>query len=387
MKKIFIISLVLLFLILVFLGIYYFAFRDETPKLKKVTEDEKASVSTTDTDTTTSFQSTESEQGKITALTNEAVISPVLSSDRKNILYYLKDSGNVFQITTEGKQRKIISEEKLNELKDVLWSPDRTKVISVFEREGKTEFYSYDYTTNEGVKLRSGIDSISWANSGNRILYKYYDSESDTRSINIADPDGSNWSKLADTSHRYVKVKSIPQTSLVSFWNSPYSSEEAQLQTVGITGGEAKTIFAGKFGTDYLWSPDGTKSLVSFTEEKGGSKIMLATINSDGGGYQSLNIPTLVSKCAWSKDNKTVYYALPSSISEGAVMPNDYLNNKITTRDTFWKVDTATGKQERIVELEEMEGSYDATNLFLDSSESALFFVNRLDGKLYRIEL
>lgn len=384
LKKIFIISSIILFLILVFLGIYNLAFREDVPDRQEgSTIGETTSTGNSPSDISTINK----DQGKISALTDAAVLSPTLGAGGDHILYYLKDNGNVYEITTKGKQKKIISEDNLNGLKNVLWSSGKDKVISVFESEGENNFYMYDYDKKEGTKLRDGIDNISWANSGDRILYKYYDSSSDERSINIADPDGGNWKKLADVSYRYVKIGSIPQTSLVSFWNHPDSFEETQLQTVGITGGESKTIFSGRFGADYKWSRDGTRALVSSAEERGSSKIILATINSNGGEYQSLNIPTFVSKCVWSKDNKTIYYALPGSISEGSVMPNDYLSGRITTRDTFWKLDITTGKQDRVVELEEMKGSYDADNLFLDSSESALFFVNRLDGKLHRIEL
>ena len=50
-------------------------------------------------------------------------------------------------------------------------------------------------------------------------------------------------------------------------------------------------------------------------------------------------------------------------------------------------MDLRSGKKERIVDLSKITGSYDAADLFLSSDESALFFVNKLDGKLYRIDL
>ncbi|MCX6765406.1 MAG: hypothetical protein NT136_00305 [Candidatus Moranbacteria bacterium] len=47
----------------------------------------------------------------------------------------------------------------------------------------------------------------------------------------------------------------------------------------------------------------------------------------------------------------------------------------------------STGKKDRIVELEDMKGSLDASHLFLSPSEEELFFINRIDGKLYGINL
>jgi len=182
-------------------------------------------------------------------------------------------------------------------------------------------------------------------------------------------------------------IAPVPQSSFVSFWNSPNSFNETSLNLVSTVGGEVKKIFSGKFGSDYLWSPNGTKSLVSYAESKGGTKIWLALINSNGGEFQNLNIPTLVSKCVWSKDSKFIYYALPAFSSENSVLPNDYQGGKVSSVDTFWKMDVATGKSERIVEVKDINSPYDASNLFLSPSEDILFFINKKDGKLYGINL
>ena len=156
---------------------------------------------------------------------------------------------------------------------------------------------------------------------------------------------------------------------------------------VSTVGGEVRKIFSGRFGADYLWSKDGAKALVSSSDSKGGSKINLGIINNNGGEYQNLNIPTFVSKCAWGKDNKTIYYALPSFSSENYVLPNDYQDGKITAKDTFWKMDISSGKAERIVDIKDIKDSYDATGMFLSPSEDILFFINKIDGKLYGINL
>ena len=114
------------------------------------------------------------------------------------------------------------------------------------------------------------------------------------------------------------------------------------------------------------------------------TSLGMITIN---GEYYELGIPTIVSKCVWSSDNKEVYYALPGGIPEKSVMPNDYQEGKFTTEDTFWKVEVSSGKKERIVNTEEIKEKYDSSNLFLSPTRSALYFVNKIDGKLYRISL
>ena len=115
--------------------------------------------------------------------------------------------------------------------------------------------------------------------------------------------------------------------------------------------------------------------------------MQLAIANDRGGEYKNLDIPSFVSKTAWSRDNKTVYYALPGNVPANAILPNDYNDKKFLSTDTFWKVNVATGEKSRIIPLDKIGGQYDASNLFLNSDESLLFFINRADGKLYKIGL
>ncbi|MCX6765407.1 MAG: hypothetical protein NT136_00310 [Candidatus Moranbacteria bacterium] len=286
-KKVFIISFVALLVILLFWGVYNFAFKEKkagSPEIVK--KEEKAAPE----------KKQEKSKEKIYPLTDEAVISPTISKDGEHITYYTRSNGNVYEVTLKGTNKRMTSSEDLKGLENVFWSPDKNKVISVFNKEGKTIFYLYDYTTQEGKRLKDGIDSIAWTNLGDKIIYKHFNSQTKKRSINIANPDGSNWEKLADTTLRFISLTPVLQTSLISFWNAPNGFEETSLQIVGVTGGETKTIFSKKFGADYLWSPNGEKALVSSAEAKGSSKIMLAVINSNGGGYQNLSIPTLTSK-------------------------------------------------------------------------------------------
>ena len=159
------------------------------------------------------------------------------------------------------------------------------------------------------------------------------------------------------------------------------------MYTVPLSGGETKKIFAGKFGADYSWSPDGTKILISNTLSKGGTDTRLGIANQDGGEFRTLQAPTLVSKTVWSKDNKTIYYALPLSIPENSVLPNDYFSRPIHTQDSFWKMDVTTGKNDRLVDPSVIGGNYDSAGLFLDQNENFLYFTDRTSGKLYRIKL
>ncbi|NTW26705.1 MAG: hypothetical protein HGA36_00015 [Candidatus Moranbacteria bacterium] len=373
MKKLFIISAILLVVVLIFLGIYNFAFKKDAPTTQQII----APV----VDTSKALSGVKTE--KITAISDGGVLGAIMDKKTEEIKYYETSTGLVWKMDAEGKGKQRITDVKVLGLKKVLWSIDASKVLTVTQKEGQNSFYMYDYRTQKGTLLKNGLDTAVWDNLGTKIFYKYFDNASQKRTMDIANPDGSEWQKIADITARNIVIAPVPLTSLVSYWNAPNASEETQLQIVGATGGDAKTILSGKYGADYLWSPDGNKALVSSLSS---NKNMTLGIVSMDGTYQDLNIPTFVSKCAWSQDGKTVYYALAGGIPTGANMPNDYQENKFNTEDTFWKMDIATGKKDRIIETSEINGKYDSSELFLSVTEDALYFVNKIDKKLYRLE-
>ena len=358
-KKIFIFSSILLGIMLVFLGIYNFVFRANSSRSYKVP------VSMENLSSTPAASSKPTE--KIYALSKERIVSPVLSSDGNGIMYYSLQ-GNFTRLDIKSAAERKISEDKIDGLRSIIWAPDGKNAILKANSGGKNSFILYGLENGTKTNLKSGIDYVAWTNLGDKIIYKYFDSASLKRSVNIANPDGSNWKKLADVSWRSVFLSTVPGTFFISFWNAPNAYEETSLETVSLTGEDIKKIFSGRFGADYLWSPDGGKVLISSSDASGGSKTLLAVASKSGGEYQNLEVPTLVSKCVWAEDSQNVYCALPNSIPEGSVMPNDYQDGKFNTKDTFWKINVLNGKKERIVELSDIKSDYDAANLFLSSS-------------------
>lgn len=373
LKKIFIISSSLLLVILFFGGIYFFVFKKDTPPSPQTQN------------ATTNIKKNNSV---ITAVSDGPVLAPTITADGDNVKYYSKNDGRVFQSDFDGNNKKTLSDKTLTGLQSVIWSPDKTKVITRTKfLSGYFQFNFYDYKTSSGGPLSGNIDTVIWQ-SNSKIIYKYFDSVAKQGSLNIADFNGKNWTKLTPLNTKYISMAPIPGSGLISIWNAPDAFTETILGSASILGGETRILFSGNFGTDYLWSNDGNYVLSSSSDKKGGSKISLTLLTSQGKNHKiTLDIPTFVSKCIWSRDNKTIYYALPGSIPENSILPNDYISGKINTTDTFWRVNLETGEKTRLVDLDKINNQFDVTDLFLNSNESFLFFINRLDNKLYKISL
>lgn len=379
-KKIFLTSSIALIIILIFWGIYFLVFREASPE---ATSSKSISPSSNEQ----SIDPSAKENIPIEQFTDEAVLSPTLSADGQSIKYYSKNTGKAYAINILDRSKHALSNKELLGLTTLLWSPDTSKVISgSLMANNRSQLFLYDYIRNSATPLNTAMNNVVWQNN-NKILYKYFDAKTKKGSLNIADPNGLNWQKILDIPEQEIVIAPVPRAGLVSFWNKPDAFTETKMQTVPVLGGESKVIAREKFGADYLWSLDGNNLLQSATDKSGRSKTQLGLMNSAGGEHRLLGIPSFVSKCAWSKDNKTIYYALPSSIPDNSILPNDYLNNKFHTNDTFWKINITTGEKTRLIDLKNITTAYDAVNLFLNSTESILFFTNKIDGKLYAITL
>lgn len=380
MKKLFIISGSFFLFVLVFLAVYNFAFRhnnanpiaDPQKKAELAKERESAAEAVS---RSVAFQQ----------IVTESVLHPVAGEN--SIFYYSKRDNALKEVSLDGKENTVRIDQIPGTPSRIVWSPNRLGAL-VLVKESTGDLWYYADLRNRLVSpLKRDMSRITWTSLGDRILYQYTDPASGERSLNIASPDGANWSKLADLGTDDHFITALPQSSLVAIWPKTDSNREGTLEVMNINGDNRRTLLTGKFGADFLWSPNSQRILVQSVMEQGGHTLTLGLTDADGSSYQNLFAPTLTSKTAWSKDNETFYYALPGAFPADAVLPNDYFGKPIYSKDTFWKMNVRTGKKERLVPLEEMTEAFDATDIFLAPTETDLYFVERTSGKLYRITL
>jgi hypothetical protein len=380
MKKIFYLSISLLVLVLIFLGAYNFAFKNNVNNPSAGTKDEG-----TKKETEAAAESAPVSTS-ITNPINESILGATVSSDN-SIYYYSLDDQVLKKSTLEGKDKSVLLSSLPGTPLRITWSPKKDKVLLLLKKEnGQSLWHFADLTTKTLVPLKLEMSRLAWSNLGDKIFYQYTSPGTGERTLNVSNPDGTDWKKLASV-EKDSFLSAIPRSTSVTFWNKPSALEQTAFESVSFTGENRRTLLSEKFGADYLWSPNGEKVLVSASEGKGGYDILLSVMNSGGGELSSLSIPTLLSKTAWSQDSKTLYYALPGSLPENAVLPDDYFNKPLATKDTFWKIDTTTGKQSRLIDLKDMTQNMDSIDLFLSPNEDALFFTERSTRKLYRIDL
>ena len=89
-------------------------------------------------------------------------------------------------------------------------------------------------------------------------------------------------------------------------------------------------------------------------------------------------------KCTWAQDERTVFCSVfKVNDPDSFVMPDDYYKRRVRSDgEEIVRISTETGQTQKVI-----DGSFDASNLFLMPDESYLFFINKIDGRLYRLSL
>ncbi len=384
MKKIFYVALFLFVLTLLFLGVYNFAFvkNPNNPVVDQVKKDTTKAQTTADIAKTTA-----ADTALIKEITNGPTVGANIASDNE-ILFFTSD-GALKRVTIGGGAEETVMDGLSGTPTRAIWSPTGEKALVQLSTSGLSRWSFVDVSAKTVTPLKSEMSSPTWTSLGDRIFYLYTDGVSGKTALNSSKPDGSDWrAYVAPITSRKYYLSAVPKSAAISFWTQPDAFTETSLVSFTPTGTSVKKLFSGKFGANYLWSSDGNHLLISNTFAKGGGEFSLGITNANGGEFHPLNVPTFVSKVAWSSDGKSLYYALPLGIPSGAVLPNDYFGRPIHTSDSFWKMDIGTGKTDRIIDSRAIEGKdFDSIDLVLSPDEKYLFFTNRVDGHLYRIEL
>ncbi len=385
MKKVFIVSGVLLTVVLIFLGIYNFAFREKTPVIADKSpyisnnseegNNDNAGNNYNNSGDLSGPRDIVIGEDKIIPVTMAKVLSPIIDKEVGELKFYNQATGQLLSTKVSGGTEKILSDVGLPDLVHAAWSPDTQRVLTKFVSDGKTRVYFYDHRTGNGTLLNGDIKRVDWTLLGDQIIYTYYNSDTKKYSLDVSQPDGTAWRTLVKNVSSNERFADVPRSSRIALWPAPTPYTKTRLRVVSIVdrSGAATTLFDSHYNADYSFSPDGKFILISSTPERGSNERVLGLMNANGGEYRNLGIPTNISKTVWSTNGQYIYYALPTG-----------------TQDTFWRLDVHTNERDRLMSLENINASqtqYNAFNLLLDEENNALFFINQIDGRLYRIEL
>ena len=301
-------------------------------------------------------------------------------------LVFIKSDGQVIRSSSTD---VIVNSIKVNGLIAARFSRNGQKVLV---KSGDTEsprWSVYDVPRNAWRQLDLQARDAIWAPGDLRIAYAGRRLSGTALSVWDLSSDRSRPTVLSQLSAEDLEVQWMDANSLIVGERSS-ARVEGTLWVVPVRGG-AWSVFAESIrGTMYL--PNGTgKGLLFKSAGAVGGSLML--VGDNGEELERFSFLTLPSKCAFYKvagtstlpASEKLACAMPrdTRLMSGAELPDAYEKRSLMPIDNIFSIDLASGAFTSIIESSQF--AFDATALKVYGSD--IYFINRLDQKLYRLPL
>ena len=311
-------------------------------------------------------------------IVKEPVIGPALAKDESKILFYKRAGGNLFRAGLDGQGEENVSNLTVVGITDIEWSRDRERTIVSYIEDGALKRFIQTVATATTAFLPQNISAPQFSpDATSRIAYTEV-TTSGSRLI-IADSRGKNpktayFNQIPDFRPSWDE----PSTIILA---TPPTYAVSSLSAL-VTVGKTSSGFISGAGLGILSDNKGFLYAVSAVSSDTGRILPLRLVNRKGEAVAETSVATLVDKCAWDIAGEWLYCAVPTNA--GASLPDNWYKGKVQFSDRLVKIDSRTGN---VLGLGVEASFLDAVNLFLDTKNQYLFFVNKADSTLWRLEL
>lgn len=310
-------------------------------------------------------------------ITDFPVLSPSLNKTEDKILYYKKDGGDLYASDFTGKTQDKLSNITVVGMLDALWSSLRDRA-AVLYLDGETMKGFLHIGTSSVAVLPQNIQSAAWSPDGKSFAYLI---QKDTSAnLTITDASGKNQKTIFSTPILDSRIQWATNDKFL-FSTAPSGLTGGFIFAYSRLSGGFQKILGPLFGLTSLVSPDGSKILVSSTNNNG-HDLTLEVHSSTGALLFTPDFITLPEKCVWISIKET-YCAVPRDIPTQTLWPDDYLRGEVQTNDHIVSLDTDKQISSEIFN----DQDFDIGNLVVTKDKKYLFFINRTDGSLWSLKL
>ena len=415
MKKTFkIISIILL--IILILGGLYFWFFIRTPDTKNGSGINTNSIMkgfnpfnrepikiTPNTNTSTSTETISDNNTNVVVLNKLRKISetPVggMNASSTIIRYIDRGLGHIYELGATSTEIEKISNTTIPRVYESYWNKNLNQVVLRYIKANTDEIVNFfgeirpvklssttdQNTTKYEVKgkfLSKNISNVTVSPKGDRI---FYTEVIDNKTIGyISNFDDTKRVKVFDSPLIYINID-WPEENTLIMSTKPSGSSYGYIYSINIKNGSQKKIFDGKNGFSAKISRD-LKRIMYSTTYQDTFKTYVYDISKNKNSEVIFN--TLVDKCVWSNIRKNeAYCAVPNSVPKG-YYPDDWYMGKTLFTDQIWHIDTESGEVHLLSDpLIDSSVKIDATKLVLDPKENYLYFINKQDLSLWSLEI
>ncbi len=311
-----------------------------------------------------------------------------IAHNGRDLLYYDPKTGQFYSISPDGRTKTLLTPDLYPNVESIVWSPLRDKAVLEFPDGSK---YLYDFRQKQQYTLAPEMEEIRFSPYGNELGFKFIGDNRDDRFLVISNFDGTGsetLEPLLDKQNQFA-VSWSPAGNVVGTFEESIDADRQRVVPIGRLGENFEAFNVPGRGFESIWSPSGDKILYSvFSKESAyNPKLYVADgrVETIGQRNIDLGLSTWASKCAFGSGT-VVYCAVPQYLEQGAGLYPETAN---TIPDDFYKIDLATGAKTRIAHPVDANGDsrFTASNLFVSSDESLLYFYDRGTNKIQKLQL
>ena len=281
--------------------------------------------------------------GTLIRLSNDNIssIAPIGTTSARYHKNIPENLGHLFERRADGAdEEKRISNFTIPQVLRAIWAPNGKRAVIFYNLDDQIKKLLIDYSTTT-LKTNFLPDAVSdVAFSPDSKSMAFINDGGDTQNIFTATSDFKNQRKILDNNIPGLEIF-WPNQNFVALKTKSSYAIRGFLYTVNIESGIFTKIAEG-LGLDVVLNADGSGALYS-TVSSDGVLLNLRFVDIKSGEAKELNVKTIAEKCAFLKTLKhAAYCAVPKNPS--GVLPDDWWKGKVSFRDDFVLIDTATGQ-------------------------------------------
>jgi hypothetical protein len=321
-------------------------------------------------------------------LTENKVLGAALSANKQNLVFYDKEAQKFYRISSDGKSKLPLSDEKFYNVESVDWSPDSTRAIITYPDDIKI---FYDFSSRQKTTLPKEVKEPVFSADSNKISFKYETTDENKNFLAVAKPDGSETKLIEPMGAEGNKVQATfsPEGEVVALYAKPTSLNSSEVFFIGQAGENFKSLQVAGMHIKGKWSPSGSRLLYHsvMAENDFNPNLWLVDARGDSiGSHQfNLNLTTWVDKCVFASEFE-LYCAVPKNLPAGAGL---YPEAAETAFDEIYKIDLKNGNKQMIANpvLEQGRGEFRIGSLWLSGDGRLIFFWDELTEGVYSMQL
>ena len=275
---------------------------------------------------------------------SEANISSLVGVGTTSVRYHKnipENLGHLFERRADGTDaEKRISNFTIPQILRVVWASDAQRAVIFYNLDDQVRKLLIDYstTTPKTNFLPDAVSDVAFSLDSTSLAV--INDAGDNQNIFTATSDFKNQRKIFDNIIPGLEISWSAANTIALKTKSSYAVR-GFLYTVNPSTGAFNKIAEG-LGLDVVLNADGSGALYS-TVSSDGVLLNLRFVDIKSGEAKELNVKTIAEKCAFLKTLKhAAYCAVPKNPS--GVLPDDWWKGKVSFRDDFVLIDTATGQ-------------------------------------------